>query len=70
MAYQGLSKYSISFPIFKVGEPWKLEMYWFCVGTGNTYSSKKGEFLSPATQNQEMAPIQQNCIARDSKIFN
>ena len=38
MAYQGLPKYQISFPLFRVSGPYKSQMSWFCVGTSNTYS--------------------------------
>ena len=45
-------------------------MPWFCVGTGNTYSSEKAQFLLHAIQDQEMTPIPQNCMPRTSKLPN
>ena len=45
-------------------------MSWFCVGTGNTYSSKKAQFLVHPTQDQIMTPIPQNGVSRASKISN
>ena len=41
MAYQGLLKYQISFPPFKVGERGKFKMSLFCVSTGETHTSNK-----------------------------
>ena len=34
MAYQRLPEYQISFPLFKVSEPWKFQMSSFCVSIG------------------------------------
>ena len=45
MAYQRLPKYQISFPLFKVSEPWKFQMSSFCVSTGETDSPKQAFFL-------------------------
>ena len=50
MAYQRLPKYPISFPLFKVGEPWKSQMSSFCVNTGETHSSKQAIFFSFQTE--------------------
>ena len=51
MAYQGLLKYKISFPLFKVSEPWKFQMSGFWVSTGVTQSSKH---FSHSKQNDKM----------------
>ena len=56
MAYQRLSKYQISFPLFKVGEPWKFQMSSFCVNTGETHSSKQAIFPY-SKQNDKMSHI-------------
>ena len=45
MAYRRLLKYQISFPLFKVSEPWKFQMSGFCISTGETHTSKKGILL-------------------------
>ena len=50
MAYQWLLKYQISFPLFKVSEPWKFQMCWFCVSAGETHSSNRPFFLSFPTE--------------------
>ena len=44
IAYQGLLKYQISFPIFKVSDRWKFQISGFCVSTGETHTSNKGIF--------------------------
>ena len=44
MAYQRLSKYRISFHLFKLSEPWKFQMCSFCVNTDEKHSSKQAIF--------------------------
>ena len=38
MTYQKLLKFQISFPLFKVSEPWKFQMSGFCISTGETHT--------------------------------
>ena len=52
MACQRLLKYQISFPLFKVSEPWKFLMSGFCIITGDTHISKRAFFFSHSKQNE------------------
>ena len=44
MAYQRLPAYQISFPLFKVSEPWKFQMSSLCVSWDEKRSSKQAIF--------------------------
>ena len=48
--YQKPLNYQISFPLFKVGEPWKFQVSGFCISTGDIHTSEKGIFLSFQTE--------------------
>ena len=50
IAYQRLPEYQISFPLFKVNEPWTFQMSSFCVNTDETHSSKKAIVFSFQTE--------------------
>ena len=45
VAYQGLLKSQISFPLLKVSEPWKFQMSSFSISTGETASSTGAKHL-------------------------
>ena len=45
IGYQKFPEYQISFPLFKVSEPQKLQMSSFCVSTDETHSSVQAIFL-------------------------
>ena len=53
IAYKGLLKYQIRFPLFKVSEACKFQMSSFWVSTGKTNSLKKAIFFSHATLNKK-----------------
>ena len=59
MAYQRLPKYQISFPLFKVSEPWIFQMSSFCVSTDETHSSKQAIFFSFQTEWQNESYLTQ-----------
>ena len=48
--YQRLLKYQISFPLFKVSEPWKFQMPGLCISIVEPHTSEKGIFLSFQTE--------------------
>ena len=44
IAYQGLPKYQIRFPLSKVSEPWKFQMCWLCVSRCETLVQNSPSF--------------------------
>ena len=53
MAYQRLPEYQISFPLFKVREPWKFQMSSSCISTNETNGPKKGNVLLSFEKNKK-----------------
>ena len=69
MAYQRLSKYRISFHLFKLSEPWKFQMCSFCVNTDEK-QFKTGHFFSHFKLNEKMSHIWHNGIPKAFRISN
>ena len=51
--YQRLPEYQISFPLFKVSEPWKFQMSSICVTTDEEHSSKQAILFSHSKQTEK-----------------
>ena len=69
MAYQRLPEYHISFPLFKVSEPWKLQMSSFCVSTDGTHCSKRAIF-SHSKQNEKNESYLTQCFIKGFQNIN
>ena len=70
MAYQGLVKYQISFPLFKVTSCKNSKCLDFVLVKVTCIVRKRHSFSFHATQNQKRTPVQHNGIPRASKISN
>ena len=55
--YQRLPEYQISFPLFKVSEPWKFQMSSIYVTTDEEHSSKQAILFSHSKQTEKISNI-------------